>query len=110
MSIMKIIYIVIYVVLAITLVMFFIQLVKTLKKLTSINESVNSLQNNLDKANKKIEYIQSTEDSWSFFMSLYIILIIIRETFKQKKKGNGLGKSLATSCIRHSSQLSKIRF
>lgn len=107
---MKYVYIVLIVVLFITIIAFIVNLVKMMKEIAATADKAVNINTNIEASKSKLDYIKSTEGSWSFFMSLFVIITIIKETFKYKRRSDSLSKSFARSCIRHSSQITKIRF
>ena len=107
---MKYVYIVLIVVLFITIIAFIVNLVKMMKEIAATADKTVNINTNIESSKSKLDYIKSTEGSWSFFMSLFVIITIIKETFKYKRRSDSLSKSFARSCIRHSSQITKIRF
>lgn len=107
---MKYVYIVLIVVLFITIIAFIVNLVKMMKEIAATADKTTSINTNIEASKSKLDYIKSTEGSWSFFLSLFVIITIIKEAFKYRGKSDSLGKSFTKSCIRHSRELSKIRF
>ena len=91
-------------------VFFIIKLIKVLKKgNTFLKEPLDRLNAGLEKTTRKTEIISKTSDSWSAFLSAYVIISIIKETMRSKKEGKSAPKALVRSAITHSSALSKIR-
>lgn len=87
-----------------------IHLIKMMK--TTVNETttkINSVSDNLKKMSDTSEKIKSTANSWTFFLSIYAIYVIFRETLKYWRSERSLTKSFTKACLRHVGQINKIR-
>ena len=102
--------IVLTIILVIVLIVFLIKLIKMLKIVSQTSKKTNVLTDKLQLSQSKIDTIKDTSDSWTFLMSTYVVGAILKETFKDRKSKNTFSKSLGKSIIRHSNQISKIRF
>jgi len=109
-SYMKYVYILLIAVLLVTVIVFIINLVKMMKEIALTADKTTGITSTVESSKSKIDYIKNTENSWSFFISLFVVMTIIKETFKYKRRNDSLSRSFARSCIRHSSQITKIRF
>ncbi len=94
----------------IALIALFIRLSKTLKKAAMMKEVAEVLDREMKEIDMKKEQIARTKDSWTFFVALFGAWFIIKETFKYYKSERSLPKSFTKALMRHSSQISKLRF
>ena len=105
-------YITIYVILSVIIVCFLVKLLLSLKKMMlqveGVSEGVGRISDNVDSLENKLAVIRSTADSWKFFVALYIILRIIKETLRYARK-DGLGKSFSKACVRNIRKVSSIK-
>jgi len=100
--------------LSITCVIILIILLTRIRKILSevsiFSDGMNKITSELDQTAQKTEKIRSTADSFKFFASLYLIYLLIKETWQNYRESNiTLGKSAARTMIRHTGQLKKIR-
>ncbi|MBR4421536.1 MAG: hypothetical protein IKS69_03280 [Erysipelotrichaceae bacterium] len=112
MDILKIFYISLYVILSVVLVCVLLKLLAALKKMTieveGVSESIENVSDNVASLENKLAVIRNTADSWKFFAALYIVLRIIRETLRYRKK-DGLSRSFSKACVRNVRNLSSIK-
>ena len=94
----------------IVLLVLLIKLLKLKPTVGIIADDTGKLTKNLDGIDNTLTTIKATEKSWVFFSSLYVIFVIIKETFKYAKANKSISKSLTKSVTRHAKQLSSIRF
>ena len=107
---MKYVYIALIAALFITLIAFFIRLSKTMKKITETAEGASSVSSLLNQTNEKLSLISQSKDSYKFFLSLFAIILIIKETFKYYKSEKSLPKSFTKAVLRHNTQISGFKF
>lgn len=107
---MKYVYIALITALLITLIAFFVRLSKTMKKIAETGEGVSTLSSDLDQTNEKLSAISDSKDSYKFFLSLFAIILIVKETFKYYKSERSLPKSFTKAVLRHNAQISGFRF
>ena len=93
----------------IALIAFLLRLKKTAKAVEPLTDSLNVMNVELNAAKAKTARIKASAPSYKFFASLYIILIIIKETLKSWKNDRSLPGSFTRAYLRHSRQISKIR-
>ena len=95
------------------IVLFFdllIHLIKMLKTTGTVTaEKLNVLNDNLTRMNETTEKISKTANSWAFFLSIYAIYLIIKETIKYYRSERSISRSFAKAAIRHAGQLGKLR-
>ncbi|MBQ6478004.1 MAG: hypothetical protein IJI44_01415 [Erysipelotrichaceae bacterium] len=96
------------VVLGTALVLLF-RIKKTVKAMESLSGSIQIMNTELNVVKQKTDRIKASADSFKFFTSLYIILIVIKETLKSWKYDKSLPGSFASAYMRHSKQIKKIR-
>ena len=107
---MKYVYVLLGIVLFITVIALLVRLGRLMKRLAETGEMTAGIGDNLKASKEKIDSIRSTAGSFTFFMSLFVILTILREAFRYRGRNDSFGKALTRSCVRHSAQLSRIRF
>ena len=111
----KLNYIYIHVVITLIIVfkIFIKNLTKLIKKTAGLNDNIDKLKNNILTTNEKVEGIKTTQDSWHFFFTIYIVYSILKETLKDYKKSSkltrGITKSFTKSCVKNASKISKIK-
>lgn len=112
-DLIKYLYIVIIIALLITLIVFFIKFVKLMKKAAGLNEKLEKVNKNKALVDSKTEYIKSTKNSWQFFFIIYVVLLVLSETFKDYKKTEkskkNVTKSFGKTCVKNVSKIKKIR-
>ena len=104
----KFIYALLIIGLIIANVMFFRKLLETMKIAAGLKPSIESLSENASEAKEKIAKIEETKDSWQFFVAIYVIFIILKETFRDRKNEK-TGIAFSKACVRHASQLKAIK-
>lgn len=109
-SYMKYVYILLGAILLVTVIALLVRLGKLMKRLAETGELTAGISGNLKASQEKIETIKGTAGSFTFFMSLFVILKILKEAFRNRDRSDSFGKSLTRSCVRHSAQLKRIRF
>lgn len=105
---MKYLYIVIIIALVISLIALVRQLLKVMKTISKMKPSIDSLNNNLTKTNEKVEEIKSSKESWSFFISIYIIYSVLKTTLTNLKQQT-IKAAFISACIAHAAQLKKVK-
>ncbi len=93
----------------IALIAFLLRLKKTVKATEPLTDSLSVMNGELNAVKTKTARIKASAPSYKFFASLYIILVIIKETLKSWKNDKSLPGSFTKAYIRHSKQISKIR-
>lgn len=84
-----------------------IRLMKTTVKDTA--DKINVVADDVQRMNDTTDRIAKTGESWTFFLSVYAVYLIVRETIKYYRSERSLSRSFAKAAIRHSGQLGKIR-
>lgn len=107
---MRYVYILLGVVLIGVIIVLLVRLSKLMKSVSSTVDRTGNIMKNLEADKEKIDAIQKSKDSWTFFLSLYAIFVVLKEAFRNRKREDSFAKSLAHSGVRHAKQLSKIRF
>lgn len=109
---MKYLYILLIIAIIVVLIKLFIELTKLMKKAAGLNDNINKLNDDINNSNQKVEEIKSTEKSWKFFFSIYIILSVLKEVFKDYKRSSlltrNLPKSFAKTCAKNVGKIKKI--
>ena len=109
----KYIYIVLIAVIIIELIYLITRLFALKKELDKLGIEIDSVENNLDKVKEHMEAIEKTKDSWKFFLSLYLILSILKMTkkeyIKSKKPDKTYLKTLAMVYAKNISTINKIK-
>ena len=77
--------------------------------LEAMNSNITNISKNINADKDKTTSIKNTVNSWKFFISIYAIMVVIRETFKYRKRYKSLSRSLSASLVRHSRQLRSLR-
>ena len=93
----------------IALIALLLRVRKTLKAADPLNESLGIMNTRLEVVKEKTGKIKASADSFKFFASLYIILVVIKETVKSWSHDRSLPGSFASAYVRHSKQIRKIR-
>lgn len=93
----------------IVLIILFIKLLKTMKTVALVSDETQIINKHLDITKTKIAEIEKTEKSWEALGSTFVVYIILREALRYRKRYGSIGKSFTRACVRHSTQLSKIR-
>lgn len=93
----------------IALIAFLLRLRKTAKAAEPLTGSLNTMNGELNAVKAKADRIRASAPSYKFFASLYIILVVIKETLKSWKNDRSLPGSFTSAYLRHSRQISKIR-
>ena len=110
---MKYLYILLIIAIIATLIKLFVELAKLMKNAAGLNDNINKLNNNVNMSNKKIEDIKSTESSWKFFFSIYIILSVLKEMFIDYRHSSiltrSLPKSFTKTCVKNVGRIKKIK-
>ena len=87
-----------------------IHLIKMMK--TTVNDTatkIDKISGGLDKMSKTCDRIKSSADSWTFFLAVYAVYAVLKETLKYWGSEKSLSKSFAKACIRHAGSINKIR-
>ena len=114
-DIFKYIYIILIIAIAIELVYLITKLTSLKKELDKLGIELDSIEKNLDKVKAHLKAIEETKDSWKFFLSLYLILSIIKmaaKEFRKSKKANknvSFASTLAKVCVKNINTISKIK-
>ena len=80
-----------------------------MKNVALISDDAMTVNEHLDVTKTKIEELEKSEESWELLGSTVIIYIILKEAFRYRKRYGSLTKSFTKACVRHSSQLSRIK-
>ena len=111
-SFIKYLYIPIIITLIAVLFILFANLAKLMKKVAITNDSANILRENINEVKEKTKQIEQTRDSWRFFISIFIVFTIIKETIIDYKNTSKLkrtfSKSFTKTCVRNVSKIKKI--
>lgn len=109
----KFLYIPIIITLVIVLIVFFVKLAGLMKKVVGVNDSVGKMNNDLNKINESKKQIEDTKNSWRFFISIFIIITILKEVFEDyhdtKKDKRQLSKSFKKTCVKNIGKIKKIK-
>ena len=104
------IYILLGIALAGVIIALLIRLGKLMRSVSSTVDRTGNITKNLEADKEKIAVIQRSKDSWTFFLSLYAIFVVLKEAIRNRKREDSFVKSLTYSGVKHAKQLSKIRF
>ena len=109
----KYIYIILIAVIVIELIYLITRLFALKKELDKLGIELESIENNLNEVKEHMETIGKTKDSWKFFLSLYLILSILKMTKKEYRKSKNPDKTylktLAMVCAKNISTINKIK-
>ena len=107
---LKYIYVVLIAVIVIILFVLLSKLKKLMKKCAGLSENINTLKSNIDKSNEKIEDIEKTKESWQFFINAWVILTVLKQTFKLFKqfRKDGIKKAFVIACAQNAIKIAKL--
>ena len=91
------------------LIAFLMRLRKTAKAAEPLTGRLNVMNGELNAVRSKTGKIRASAPSFKFFASLYIVLVIIKETLKSWRNDKSLPGSFTNAYLRHSRQIRKIR-
>ena len=106
----KYVYILLGIALIGVIIALLIHLGKMMKTLAQTAQKTENITRNLEADKEKISFIRNSKDSWSFFLSLYVVAVVLKEALQNRKREDSFIKSLTYSGKKHAKQLSKIRF
>lgn len=110
---MNYVYVIIATALLVTLVIFFVALAKLMKKVAGVNNRINELKENVNEVNEKTKQIEETKDSWRFFISIYTICLVLKQTISDyrstKLTKRSITKSFSKTCTKNFSKIKKIK-
>ncbi len=86
------------------------RVMKTLKEVGHTAELASPIGEHLDHISKATEKIAASKDSWNFFIALFAIFAILKETGKYYKSEHSLSRSFSKAVLRHTSQIKGLRF
>ena len=85
-----------------------IHLIKTMKYANQTGDGINKISEDIDQTSKKLETISASKDSWSFFLAVYGIYLILKETLKYRKSERSVSRSFAKACVKQFTRVRKI--
>ena len=87
-----------------------LRVAKTLKEANHTAELARPISEHLNHINETTKKIAATKESWSFFIALFAIFAILKETGKYYKSERSLSRSFSKAVLRHTSQIKGLRF
>lgn len=109
-NIYKYLYIFIISLIIILLIIVFIKLKKLMKKIVILNENSNKINESINRINDKTQEINKSKESIKFFISIYVVFTIIKQTIVNLKKNNNkIAKAFALACLSNASNIKKMR-
>lgn len=102
------IYAIVITLILILLVIFFIRLKKLMKKIVLLNDGVGVAKDNLDAIKDKTNQIEKSKESYKFFISIYVVFTIIKETISNLKD-NKIAKAFTLACLANAKSIKKMK-
>lgn len=92
------------------LIILLTRVMKTLKGVNVTLDKTKPINEHLEHINASTKKIAASKDSWTFFLALGAIFVILKETGKYYKSEGSLTRSFSKAMIRHSAQIKGLRF
>ena len=107
---LKYIYIALIITIAIILIVLFSKLKQLMIKCAGLSNNIDSLKENADITSTKIQGVKKSKESWQFFINIWIILTVLKETIKLFKKftNEGIKKAFVVACAKNAIKITKM--
>ena len=94
----------------IALIALIVRVSKTLKKVGLTLQKTEPLNESLQKMNGSLEQIRKSKGNWTFFLSIFAVIAILKETAKYYRSEKSVSKSFTKALMRHGTQVRNLRF
>lgn len=107
---LKYIYVALVLAIIIIVIVLFVRLKNLMIKLSKTKDKCSNIVNDVDTVKNKTQEIKDTKNSWQFFINIYVVFFILKQTIKEfkKMKKTGMKAAFALTCINNAAKIEKM--